>query len=256
MSDQHPAPPHPADALLLALAIDDDGRPDPTVAAHAAACSACASRVGAARAVAAALRSAAPGGRTWCPPRELLGEPAPSAGPWAGGVLGRHLAACPFCREDARDLHALLTPAPTLSGALHRLVLAVRAAGARTLELLETTLAPQPAPVLVPIRGDQAGAAPEGAVVVSVPFGAGSLEVAASATLGRVDLRARALGEAPGAWRLALSAGDPLELVESRSADERGVVVLGGLEPGRYRLEAFGPQRQAPDLAIDLVLRG
>lgn len=250
----HPAPPHPADDLLLALAIDG-GAPDPTVAAHAAACPACASRVGAARAVAAALRSAAPGGRTWCPPRELLGEPAPSAGPWAGGVLGRHLAACPFCREDARDLHALLTPAPTLAGALHRLVLAVRAAGARTLELLETTLAPQPAPVLVAIRGE-AGAAAEGAVVVSVPFGGGTLEVAASATLGRVDLRARALGEAPGAWRLALSAGDPLELVESRSADERGAVVLGGLEPGRYRLEAFGPQRQAPDLAIDLELRG
>lgn len=246
---------HPADGLLLALAIDDDGGPDPAVAAHAAACAACASRVGAARAVAAALRSAAPAGRTWCPPRELLGEPAPSAGPWAGGVLGRHLAACPFCREDARDLHALLTPAPTLSGALHRLVLAVRAAGARTLELLETTLAPQPAPVLVPIRGD-ASAAPDGAVVVSVPFGAGALEVAASATLGRVDLRARALGDAPGAWRLALSAGDPLELVESRSSDDRGAVVLRGLEPGRYRLDAFGPQRQAPDVSIDLELRG
>ncbi len=249
--------PHPGDALLMALAIEDDGPADPAVAAHAASCPTCGPRVGAARAVAAALRSAAPGGRTWCPPRDLLGEPDPAAGPWAGGVLGRHLAACPFCREDARDLHALLTPSPVAgtAEALHRLILRVRAAGAQALELLETTLSPQPAPVLVPIRGE-ASATPEGAVVVSVPFGAGSLEVAASAVRGRVDLRARAQGEAPGAWRLALSAGDPLELVESRSADARGAVVLTGLEPGRYRLEAFGPQRQAPDLAIDLELRG
>lgn len=259
---------HPGDDELLAAA---EGTGGAGARDHAAACTTCAARLADFRAAAAALACAAPATRRWCPPREALGDLvdgiARSVGEplaaWTPAAVQRHLGACPTCREDARDLRALLeAPAAPLTGrvaarvvlAIRRAAADVRAAGAAALDLLETTLAPRPAPALLPVRGGEGQAAP---VVVGAPFGGGELEVTLAFARGAVDLRARTTGVAPRSWRLAVSSrrGDAAELLESRSADEHGVVVVAGLEPGRYLLEAFGPQRREPDLAVDVELR-
>lgn len=230
---------------------------------HLAACASCRERVEAYRAAAAVVGCAEVASRAWCPPREALlgfapdlGEPPPSA------QLRAHVAACPACREDVRDLVALDVTAPPLLGALRaRVTVLVERLGdalGRGLRLLESSLelAPAPAPALA--RGAGPGAARADAVAVVAPLGPGELEVTWVASADGVDVRTRARGEAPRAYRLDLATpegADAWRLVESRSADEAGELTISGLAPGRYLLSVFGPQRGAPDLTLELELR-
>lgn len=244
---------HLPDDALLALA--DDGGDDP----HLAACPACRARVTACREALAAAAGASVPARAWCPPREALLAFAPELGPAPTTALRAHVAACPACRDDVRDLLAL-EPAPAAAPlpararvalALERLADAV----ARGLRLLESSLplAPAPAPALA-----RAGEGGGDAVAVAAPFGAGELELTWVAAAQGVDLRARAAGGAPPAFRLDLSApadGEAWALCESRSSDEAGQVTLAALAPGRYLLAAYGPQRAEPDLTLELDLR-
>lgn len=251
MADAH----LPDDALLAAA--EGDGPDD--AEAHLAACAGCRERVAAYRAARAVVRCAEVPSRAWCPPREALlgfapdlGEPPPSP------ALRAHVAACPACRDDVRDLVALDAPAPPLLGEVRaRVTLLLERLGeavGRGLRLLESTLdlAPAPAPALA--RGGEAG----DAVAVVAPFAGGELEVAWVAAADGVDLRARARGDAPRTYRVDLSAPTDdggRRLLESRSADESGELTLAGLAPGRYLLSVHGPQRSDPDLTLELELR-
>lgn len=258
-------PTHPDEDALLRLA---EGEDEAATAAHVAACASCGERVAAVRAMGLVLTSAAVPSRVWCPPRDELlrfapdavrteGDPAPTA------RLRAHVAACPACRDEVRDLLALeLTPdapsplAVAVAGARQRVVLLLDELREMGLRLLESTLPPGEVPVPVLARGSGHGEPP---VVVTAAFGAGELEVAWGATGAGVDLRTRSRGAGPRAYRVALSTRRPdggEELWESRSSDEDGAVTLTGLRPGLYTLAVFGPQRRDADLIVEVELRG
>ncbi len=263
---------HLPDNVLLALAEEAASEPD--ARAHLSACRGCRAQVDAYRAAAAAVRCAQVPARAWCPPREGLlafaadlGEAPPSP------ALRAHVAACPACRDDVRDLLALeVEPAPLLETLRARVTLLVEQLGetlGRGLRLLESTLTPAPLPAPALARG--AAPARSDAVAVVAPLPRGELEVTWVAAADGIDLRARARGDAPRTYRLDLSTPAPASepasaevaaptpatwrLLESRSADEAGDVTLAGLTPGRYLLTVFGPQRSEPDLTLELELR-
>lgn len=256
---------HPDEDALLRLA---EGEHDPATSSHVAACASCGQRVAAARAMGLVLTRAAVPARAWCPPRDELlrfapalvqleAEPAPTA------RLRAHVAACPACREEVRDLLALdpapdLLPSPlavAVAGARQRVVLLLDELRALGLRLLESTL---PLGEAVPVLARGAPQTSGAPVVVVAPLGAGELEVAWVAAGAGVDLRTRARGAAPRAYRVALStrqADGKDELWESRSSDEEGAVTLTGLSPGAYTLAVFGPQRREADLIVEVELR-
>ncbi len=246
---------HPSDADLLATAeAGRDAVAAGPAADHLAECAACRARLAAYRSAAQLLAEASPAGRAYCPPRAALID-ASLSGEQALG-RDRHLAACPLCAEDLADLRALeVEPAPgALETVRGRVVLALEAVTRRALQLLEATLPPVPTPALAPARGEGAGSDGGPPVAVQAVFGDGALELTWSAARGAVDLRAVARGAAPRPYRLELrdAAGAPLE---SRASDEQGAVSLTDLEPGCYRLAAFGPQRAQPELEVELELR-
>lgn len=250
---------HLDDDVLLRVA---EGEGDPAGRAHVDACPRCADLVRAYRAASATVTRASVPSRAWCPPRESLLAFLDEAAP----PLRTHVAACPACRDDVRDLRALALEPEAEPASVTTIAAAVRArvvlaldAVARGLRLLESTLPLGPEPVPVVARGGGASTPTSSApLVVVAPFGGGDLEVTWAVTRDGVDLRTRARGGAPLAYRVALSIGhqgSPDELWESRSADERGQVSLAGLEPGRYVLAVFGPQHRDPDLVLEVDLR-
>jgi hypothetical protein len=250
---------HPDDAALLA-ALEETGDVG-GVAGHLAGCARCRGLVDAARTAATLVAAARVPDRAWCPPREALLAFAEAAPP---PRLRQHVAACPACRDDVRDLLALdAAPAPAIAPAaapaatlVARVVLALGALAGEAVRLVESTLPLGPTPALAAVRGPAAPGAPP--VVVVASFGPGELEVAWGPAPGGADLRIRARGGAPRGYRVALSArreGAPDELWESRSSDEEGQVTLAALAPGRYALAVFGPQRQEPDLVVEVDLR-
>jgi hypothetical protein len=261
---------HPAEDALLHLA-EGDGDVDAALAAHVFACAECRARVAAVRAMGLVLESAAVPSRVWCPPRDELlrfapdavrpeGDPAPTA------RLRAHVAACPACRDEVRDLLALeLAPdapsplAVAVAGARQRVVLLLDELRELGLRLLESTLPQGEVPVPVLARGSAQPGPGEPPVVVTAAFGAGELEVAWGASSTGVDLRTRSRGAGSRAYRVALSTRRPdggEELWESRSSDEDGAVTLTGLRPGLYTLAVFGPQRRDADLIVEVELRG
>lgn len=285
---------HLPEDVLLALAgaagdvggdhvgVDVAGPVGPAARSHLAGCRTCQEQVAACRAAAAVVGGASVPGRAWCPPREGLLAFAPGLGePSPTDALRAHVTACPACREDVRDLLALDAAAAPLAGAIvdsiqARVTLVLEQLGealGRGLRLLDSTLAPLAGPAPALARGDAADLRGGGdAVAVAAPFGAGELEVTWVVGAVGVDLRARARGGAPCAYRLDLSVPGPgpsgseggagagaaeggWALLESRSADEGGDVTLAGLSPGRYLLSLFGPQRRGPDLNLELELR-
>ncbi|MCO5170247.1 MAG: hypothetical protein M9894_28260 [Planctomycetes bacterium] len=240
---------HLPDDALLALAEGEGDDP------HLAVCPDCRARVTACREALGAVARASVPARAWCPPREDLWAFAPDPGPAPTVALRAHVAACPACRDDVRDLLALHEVAPAPVPVRARVALALERLGdaaARALRLLESSLPLGPAPAPALARAEASGAG----VSVVAPLGPGELELAWVAGARGVDLRARARGGAPN-YRLDLSApaGEAWALCESRSADEAGQVTLEGLPPGRYLLAVFGPQRGGPDLQLELDLQ-
>ncbi len=246
---------HPEDARLLELA--EGGAPSGD--AHVAGCAECRERIEAYVGTAGLLQSASPLSRAYCPSRDELIAREAELTPGRVVARHRHMAACPLCREDLRDFRVLeAEPAPTLAEAAASVAEVVKAKvvlgldlAARTLKLLESTLAPQPVPALAPVRG----AGGSTGVVLRVPFGEGELEISWVAARGGVDLQTRALGGAPRTYRIALLPEEGSSGVwESRTADEAGVAGISGIEPGSHGLAAYGPQSRDPDVEISLSL--
>ncbi|RMG08837.1 MAG: hypothetical protein D6731_20955 [Planctomycetota bacterium] len=205
------------------------------------------------------LAAASPLARATCPSAEdLLADPG-ELGAERAQARERHLAACPACRDDLRDFEALAAVAPAVAPAAARAVAAVRQvlvvgldAAARALQVLESSLAPAPEPVLPAVRAREV--APQPALTRRAPFGAGVLELRLQRTARGVDLEARAAEGAPPGYRLLLRGreGEPLEV---RAADAEGVVRLGALGEGAYELEVEPAEAEVPPLRVALELR-
>lgn len=207
------------------------------------------------REAARVLRGAAPAARRWCPPRGELVLAAAELGRERAGRRDAHVAACPLCRDDLRDLGALeAEPSPSLVARLRATLRLVVDEAARAVRVIDASLPGAPAPALAPVRG--AGADP--LAVVAAPFGDGSLEVAWVAAGRGADLRTRATGGAPTEYRVDLGPAPPdpdapdaePEVWESRASDPAGAVALAGLEPGRYRLAVYAPSQREPALEV------
>ncbi|MEZ6184853.1 MAG: hypothetical protein R3F62_07570 [Planctomycetota bacterium] len=189
-----------------------------------------------------ALAPLAPLERALCPPREELArEPLPAA-------LRRHVQACPGCRDDLRDLAALLAPQPATAGLAVRLRLWVDRVRRRVEALDPGGLLPAPAPALAALRGDDAGRG--GARLI--PFGDGALKLSYLPAPAGVDLELVAEGGAPREFRALLGpVGQPAW--EGRTAVE-GAVRLSGLAAGSYALEVLGPGARDPEVRLTLDL--
>jgi hypothetical protein len=203
------------------------------------------------------LRAASPLNRKTCPtPAELTATDLVGD---TGRRRDAHVAACPACRDDLRDFSVLQEePAQSAVAALvSAAVVAIRgkivlglAMAEKTLQLLESTLAPAPTPVLAPARGEAATAG----LAMAIPFHEGTLELQWAFGGAGATLCCKALGEAPRVYRVVLAnlAGAALE---SRTADEDGLARFADVTPGGYLLRAYGPQSADPSLEVELDLR-
>ena len=195
------------------------------------------------------LAEASPLSRSYCPSREDLIAPVAALGVTLGLARERHVTACPLCRSDLADYRELCeVPVGALESLRAQVSILWDRAGA-ALRLLESGLAPAPAPALA-LRGD---AAPS-VLALRAALGAGELRLTWAPGADGLDLLAEASGGAPLAYRLDLSSAGAL--VESRSADAAGRVRLLGLAPGSYQLEVALalPEGGEPALVVDLAL--
>ena len=194
------------------------------------------------------LGEASPLTRSYCPSREDLIAPAAALGVTLGLARERHLSACPLCRSDLADYRDLCeVPDGAFTTLRARVAILWDRAGA-ALRLLESGLAPAPAPVLA-LRSEESPRA----LALRAALGAGEVVLTWAPGSEGIDLLAEARGEAPSAYRLDLTLEGAL--VESRSADAGGRVRLLGLAPGSYRLALVLPAGGAPALALEVELR-
>ena len=190
-----------------------------------------------------ALQRLSPLSRELCPPREdLARDPLPAG-------LRRHVQACPGCRDDLRDLAALLVADPAPTGLAGRLALWIDRAK-RLVEVLDPGgLLPAPAPAPIPVRGDGSGG--QGGASL-IPFGDGALKLTYVPSAAGLDLELRAEGAAPAEFRALVGpVGEPAW--EGRTA-EAGALRIEGLAPGTYGLQVLAPGSRDPDVELTLDL--
>ncbi|MCA8926330.1 MAG: hypothetical protein KDD82_31270 [Planctomycetes bacterium] len=190
-----------------------------------------------------ALERLSPLARQLCPPREELArDPLPAE-------LRRHVQACPGCRDDLRDLAALLVGDPAPVGLVTRIRLWIDRARRLVEELDPGGLLPAPPPLAVAVRGE--GPPAQGAARL-IPFGGGALKLSYMPTPAGIDLELSAQGGAPAEFRALLGpSGKPAW--EGRTALD-GALRITGLEPGTYGLQVLAPGSRDPDVELTLEL--